>query len=114
MTEFGSGPYLTQDFDWEVTNTGDIRATFGTRELEKDIALFSVAALQQVVGRQQDANTRGRIKSIVIDVLNNDPRVDSVANVNVRFLSRRNEAEVTCDVITDNNEQELVFTLGEQ
>jgi hypothetical protein len=109
MTDFGAGPYLTQDLDWEVTNTGDIRTTQGTQELQKDIALFAIAALQPILGQPESTETRGRMTAIVNDILNADPRVDKVVNVNVRFIGSRNEAEVVADVITDNSEQQLVF-----
>lgn len=111
MTELGAGPRLTQNLDWQVDETGDITSSFDSKELEKDLALFSIAALDQQVGRRESPETRGLITSIVRDVHNADPRVDTVINIDVRFISRNNEAEVISTVITDEGEQELVFEL---
>lgn len=109
MTEFGAGPYLTQDLDWEVDSTGDVRTIDGVEELEKDMALFSIAALQSILGRPESAETRGQMQSTVNDILSADPRVDDVISVDVRFIGRRNEAEIITEVVTDSGEQELVF-----
>lgn len=111
MPDFGSGIFLTQDFDFEVTNTGDIRTESGVDELEKDIALQMIKEKDDLIGLPQYPNTSARISSQTREILNADPRVSQVVSVNVKFITSLNEAEITSSVTTDNGEQELVFNI---
>jgi hypothetical protein len=112
MTDFGAGPYLTKDLDFEITTTGDIRTTSGVAELEKDIALQSLINLRNEIGVRDTPQNRARFRSQVRDILLADPRINRVTSVSVTFSRRNEAAEIIADVITDNTEQELVFEVA--
>lgn len=109
MTDFGAGVFLTQDLDFEVTNTGDIRTTRGTSELEKDMAIQSIVGLTEFGGRKQTPQTRARLRARVTDILIADPRINDVVSVDVRFKHSTDTVILTTGVRTDSGEQELVF-----
>lgn len=111
MTDFGSGPFLSRNLDFEVTSTGDIRTVNGTEELEKDIALQSLIRLQDIIGSRQTPRTRAVIRSRVNEILVVDPRIEEVLNTTVRFVQGKDSAEVVTTVVSDNSEQELVFNV---
>lgn len=109
MSEFGSGPSLSRDLDFTVTTTGDIEAVSGVEELEKDLALQSLIELQEFEGATQTPRTKVIIQSRVNQILTNDPRVQSVSDIQVTFTAQDNSAEIVAGVSTDDGEQELVF-----
>jgi hypothetical protein len=111
MTDFGAGPLLTQDFDFEVTTTGDLDITRESDELQKDLALFLSISLGEYIGDPAYQNTGAKISSQVDRTLNNDPRINNVIDVEVTFFDSGNKAEVVATATTDNGEQELVFTI---
>lgn len=111
MTDFGAGPKLTQDLDWEVTTTGDIESVDGVDELQKDLALFSLINLEQFSGRRLRPRLKSRVVPQVNEILLNDPRIDEVFSVDVKFLQGEDELEIVADVLSNNEEQELVFNL---
>lgn len=111
MTDFGAGPKLTQDLDFEITNTGDIETVSGVRELEKDLSLQSIIELENVGGMRSTPQNKARIRSRVRNILSRDPRVLAVPTVNVTFVPARDSVEIISRVLTDNGDQELVFNL---
>lgn len=109
MTDFGAGIFLDSDLDFEVDESGDIRTTSGASELEKDLAFFVISVLNDRRGQRIDNRTLREIELITEDVLDRDPRVDSVSNVEARDVSGRNTIELIAKVIADTGEQELVI-----
>lgn len=111
MSDFGAGPFLTQDLDFEVTTTGDIKAVEGIEELQKDVAVQALIQLDDMIGLPQDNRTKAKIKSRVRRLLNDEPRINAVLDITVRYLTGANQAEVVALVYTLGREQELVFAL---
>lgn len=111
MSDFGAGPYLTRDLDFQVTTTGDLRVSRGVDELEKDIALQSLIKLDGIQGRRQTPKTRSVIKSRLKTVFNQEPRIERIIDIRVRFLQDLDTVQIAAQVVADNTEQELVFTI---
>ncbi len=112
MSDFGSGPFLTEDFDFEVTTTGDIRISKGVKELEKDIAFQNVIELQNVAGSRKTPQIRARLRSRVQAILLQDPRISSVNSIEIIFVDGNETAKIVTSVIADDSEQELVFEVS--
>lgn len=111
MSDFGAGPYLTRDLDFELTTTGDLRVSRGADELEKDIGLQSLIELDGVEGRRQTPKTRAIIKSRLKTVFNQDPRIGEIIDIQIRFIQNLDTVQIAAQVVADNTEQELVFTI---
>jgi hypothetical protein len=109
MADFGAGPLLTEDLDFEVTTTGDIAVNEGVRELEKDIALQNLINLQNITGTRATPQNRAKIRSRVRGIILADPRVSSVQSVTINFIQQDDAVEIITEVIADGSEQELVF-----
>lgn len=115
-TEYGSGIYLTQNLDFEINTTGDLRASFGIDELEKDLAYNSIDELKEIPGRRKTQQTISIVKSRVEQLALADPRVSNViGEIDVFYPDARDETiEVSVTVDTVEGEQELVFPVGER
>lgn len=109
MTSFGSGIFLTQDLDFEVTTTGDIQSSTGSDELEKDIAIQSIIQLQGIRGIRGTPQEKARLRNRVRNILTADPRISYVSNLTIRFIQGEEEAEIVASVNTIDGNQELVF-----
>lgn len=113
MTELGSSPYLTSDFDFEVDETGKIRTTSGLPELQKDVSYFLTANLEDELGRRLDNSSLKRAEVVARDVLNADPRIETVIGVTARDTERQEDRiEVISEVNVDTGPQELVFEVN--
>lgn len=108
---FGAGPLLTKELDFELTTTGDLEVTRGSDELQKDIALQLLIQFSDLIGSPKFSNASAKISSRTEAVLNDEPRVDSITSIDVRLLDDANEAEVVAEVVGDGTTQELVFTI---
>lgn len=109
MTDFGSGIFLTQDLDFEVTTTGDIQSSTGADELEKDIAIQSIIQLQDIRGIRGTPQEKARLRNRVRNILTDDPRISYVSNLTIRFIQGEEKAEIVASVSTIGGNQELVF-----
>jgi hypothetical protein len=109
MSDFGAGPFLDRELDFEVTTTGDIRTVSGIDELEKDVALQHLIQLAEFEGYPIRPSTETRIKAATRDILNEDPRINSIVSVTVNFYDNDDRVEIVAQATTDNGEQELVF-----
>lgn len=109
MTDFGSGPKLNRDLDFEVTTTGDLSYVRGLQELEKDVALQSLIRLSVFEGATQTVQNKSKIRDQVNSILLSDPRIDQVLSIDITFLEYDNSVEIVSEVSSDNTEQELVF-----
>jgi hypothetical protein len=108
MTDFGAGPKLTQDWDFEIDETGDIRSVSGLDELGKDLAFASSILLEVKRGLPQSPETNKKIESQARSIALADVRIDRVEYVEVTTADN-NTAEIVMVVVTDNEQQELVF-----
>lgn len=114
MTELGAGIALDTDWDLIIDNTGDIDETRGSEELQKDIAFNATLALQDILGQPVTRELMARTRSIVQDVLVEDPRVATVTNITARKIEDNSDRiEIVASVNADQGQQDLVFTIGE-
>lgn len=111
MTDFGAGIFLTEDFDFEVTNTGDIRASRGVAELEKDLSVQSIIRLQSIHGIRETPQEKARLRARVREILTDDPRIDTVSDITISFIWDNDTVEISTSAISDNSQQELVFEI---
>lgn len=110
VSEFGAGPALGQNLDFDVTSTGDIRTEQDLDELEKDLAFQTIVNVQDLIGRAMTQNYQSKLKFHVRDALINDPRVVQITNLQLNFLPSQDEVEVVASIVTDDQEEhELVF-----
>lgn len=96
MVDYGSGPALDQYLDLVPGSTGDLSASSGVDEIRKDIAYNLIGALRHGEGVEQPASvadgvvgepiTDGLsddISIVVSDIIESDPRVESVPEIRV-------------------------------
>lgn len=113
MAEYGSGPFLSKGFDFEIDQSGDIRTTSGITELEKDLAFITSIFLQDIVGDPKYPETKTRTKRIIRDVVSQEPRVGTIDSVEVTYLNTdRDEVDLDVRVVTTDAEQDLVFPVS--
>jgi hypothetical protein len=96
MVDYGSGPGLDRYLDLVVGPSGDLVSTSGIAEVEKDLSWRLIGALRYgegverpeslqsgAVGRPVEGGLETDVKILVSDIIEDDPRVDSVAAVKV-------------------------------
>lgn len=110
MSELGGGIALQENWDFEIDNTGDIRANTGTAELQKDVA-FNVARLaQREIGSPVTNETPKDLRTIVRDITAADPRINTVPSVTVNRVERGTERfEISASMNTSDGPFDLVF-----
>lgn len=110
---FGSGIKLTETWDLEIDNTGDIASSSGTEELQKDIAVVMATVMNRQIGTRIPAmdgpNSKKAIEMLAENTLLSDARIEEVTNVEVTMSPHQDMIALDCDVIADNGERELVF-----
>lgn len=109
----GAGIYLDEYLDFDVDETGDLRAAFGTDELQKDLSIQMIFELDQYRGSPPTKNTRSKVASDVIELAELDPRVEDVPrdSISVSFSDDNMDLFIDLSVITESGEQELVFEI---
>lgn len=110
----GSGQYLDETLDFEVDTTGDIRASDGLEELEKDLAFQMIISLSQFLGEPPTPETEADIRRMAYRVAAADIRISFVArdNITVEWNHNSREMEVSVPVTTNTDEEyELVFNV---
>ena len=111
MSNFGSGIFLNEDWDFEVDVTGDLKSTSGPDELQKDVS-FNVARNVEI-GKRLDSSTQKKIQVTVRDVLVNEYRIESIRELDVRRVDSSNKFEIIAEVDTITDETpELVFEVS--
>lgn len=108
----GAGPYLDKSFDFDIDGTGDIRASEGLSELEKDLALYMAVELEDFLGRPPTPETSAEVKRAVYRTAIADVRISSVEreSISVEWNNRNKKLVVSIPVTTTANEEyELVF-----
>lgn len=73
--EFGAGIELDENLDLTVSAIGDIGATRGVNELEKDLAFQLNFALRQYLGEKPTENLKAEVKNTAKQVVELDTRV---------------------------------------
>lgn len=104
---FGSGIQLDQNNDIVISSTGDVSASSGVEELSKDIAFQLQLRVRDEIGARNTKEARTRIRSIVREILLEEPRVDSVVNIETG-VSGTDEVEVVMTVIAEDEQQQLI------
>jgi hypothetical protein len=110
--ELGAGPALDQSMDFSITPDGDIAASRGEEELNKDLAFQLIIILDDLSGQQLSPDTRGQIKSLTVDTINSDTRVESVSRGSVQVESAgRDSIRLSASFISNSGQQEFVITV---
>lgn len=109
--EFGSGIYLDEVLDFEISPDGDIKSVAGTSELEKDLSVQMIFQLDQYRGQPPGSNITEKVADDVVTLAELDPRVRDVPsnNVSVTFSEDREQISVELTAVTIDGEQNLVF-----
>jgi hypothetical protein len=105
MSEYGSGPFLDENFDLTVDSVGDVKISNDGDELEKDLGFQLTFSLRRFLGASPTQNAEAKAKSTAIDVVEADPRVD-------RVVKREIEAELSDDTRTLTVRIPLITTDG--
>lgn len=105
----GAGTALDQNFDFSTDPTGDLSATTGKQELQKDLSVLMAQNLQEYLGQPPTTETKVEIKADAIDIALSDVRVIGVnrENVSVEIVDRQ-EISLSLPVVT-NTEQQYTF-----
>jgi len=108
----GSGPALDETFDFTIANDGDLQASSGLEELQKDLAFQMAFLLRDFEGQPLTPDVLSDIRSIARRAALSDERVTSVNDNNFRVEQDENETiTITMTVGTTLEERELVVTL---
>lgn len=85
MTDYGSGPVLTQDFDFNVTPAGDVKTQSGVAELEKDLA-FNIAAIldEEGLGSRLTDSRREDLRVLLGNTISEDPRIADILRIQIQ------------------------------
>lgn len=108
----GSGLYLDQSLDFDVSTTGDLQTTSGSEELQKDLAFQLLIILDDLMGQPLTPDTRAQIKSLTLDTILSDSRVDDVDRGSLT-IGKPNPESIRIEAIAtaSGQPQELVFNL---
>jgi hypothetical protein len=109
--ETGSGPALDRNFDFRIDSSGDIKASNGVSELEKDLAFNSAVLLQDFIGKVLTPTTRQEVNNTLESILEQEERIDSVQNITVEQVEYGFDVEVVATV--DDEKTDLVFPVGD-
>lgn len=111
---FGAGIALDESMDIVVDNTGDLDATYGIDELEKDLAFRLKIRMEGDLGSRL-TKTQEKILSVKSSrIVQQDPRIDGVDNVTAQSNSLRDEMEISIDVLAnDGTTYSFVVPVGE-
>jgi hypothetical protein len=107
-TEYGAGIKLTQNFDFDISPTGDIESTDGVAELEKDLAFQLTRVLNDEVGEVIGPGSASQLERLTRVALNQDARVSEVLSVQVD-LERGDRALISASLDAGDAVEEFVF-----
>lgn len=100
VQELGSGIALDEEWDFSINATGDLEATQGVDELEKDLAFFTATELQERIGRPISKNALKKVEITVGQIASDDPRVEEVQEVNASKTENEGDYRVELVVRT--------------
>lgn len=108
----GSGLYLDQNLDFDPSTTGDLRTVDGSDELQKDLAFQLLIVLSDYIGPPLTPGTRSEIKSLTVDTILSDSRVQDLDRGSMT-VTKPNAESITIEVFVtaDGGEHEMVFNL---
>lgn len=110
MSDFGGGIFLTEDWDIEANESGDVRTVTGFDELAKDVAFRTAVRFNDEIGLPLTNEALLRIKVIAKDEVLRDDRIQDIITIDVSIVDdAANRVEVVSTIEADNSEQELVF-----
>lgn len=122
MTEhYGAGVYLSGGtglddrdvWDLDVDESGDVRTVDGVDELRKDVAFRSARRIQEdgIIGTPLTPTTRNRLRSLIRETINNEPRLSRIVSMDCRceIASNSNALKVDVQVTTNEEELDLIF-----
>lgn len=110
--ELGAGIALDETLDFSINGSGDIASTSGAEELEKDLSFQLLIILSDFKGQPLRPETESEIKSLTVDTISSDVRVDEVDRGSVEVEKPGREAiRIGVPVSTLQGEHELVFNL---
>lgn len=110
MSDLGGGIALQEEWDFEIDNTGDLRANTGIAELQKDVAFSVASALGDGLGSPVSQDTRERIDLTVQSRLLDEDRVTAVRSTTIRQTNQSQSGyEVVASVDTAEGPFDLVF-----
>jgi len=108
----GSGLFLDQSLDFDPSSTGDLRTVSGSEELEKDLSFQLIIILSDSIGQPITPATRSEIRSLAVDTITSDSRVDSIDRGSIELTKPDRETIRLQAVVTAGGEtRELVFNL---
>ena len=114
MTEqFGAGPKLDENLDFEIGPTGDIEYVNGQEELEKDLAMQMVFTLQRFLGHPPSGNIDAKVIDVASKVATADVRVTRVdrERSSVEWADNRRRIIVKLVVVVGDETYDLVFNI---
>jgi len=124
---YGSGPCLDDNFDFDVDESGDVRASTGFDELVKDVVFNVARALQYgdgittpetvgdggIIGSRLTGGALNDVELAASKVINDDPRVDAVLRIEATEASDRNDQiELDVDVRALSDTTNFSFVVG--
>lgn len=115
---YGGGIYLNNNDDvgptWDiaVNSAGDIKTVTGEQELQKDVAYNTARRILQEFGQPLRPIVLNRIRARVRDALENDPRIDTVIDIDVTTVDS-NSVEIVASVDAVGERVELVYEVSE-
>jgi len=110
MTTYGSGLALDESWDFRVNaNTGDLDFEQEAQELQKDLAFGVARLLDGEVGDVLEAGELADIRLEVRDVIESDPRIDEVTDIEAATEDRQSMLviEVTAQVVTPDDAESI-------
>lgn len=111
---FGAGPKLTQNFDFEVNNTGDIETNNGLDQLEQDLGFNTRRRLQDRLGSIMTNTEKQLTENRARRVFEDDPRIQSVMDMSIRETGT-NELSIDAIVYASNEETyDFIITVGDE
>jgi len=108
----GAGQALDESFDFSIDVTGDISASRGSDELEKDIAFNTALFLEPLTGDILTNKLKSDIAETVISVAEADDRVRAVSPESISIKeSVDGGISVSLSVDTISTVEDLVINL---
>lgn len=121
-SDYGSGLDLDENFDLEVDSTGDLAYTEGSDELTKDLSVRVAGALMYgdgvdrpenisdgVMGEVLTPGVKKDAGSVVLDILNDDPRIDEVADIIISDERNPDKLIIEAYAETEDETQDFEF-----
>lgn len=113
MTDFGAGPVLSENFDFEITANGDIKTDSGLAELEKDVAFIVAETMYDLgLGEPFTDEYKEDVRIELGVAIKSDPRINEITKF-VLEQDSNNDEQLNIEIDTNTNEGpfELIIPL---